>query len=87
MRLAVRGYIDGRQVFEDFIDGNDADIDRIATAQMERLVKSGKPHMVEIEFLDEPDPLTRFFRFGSDPRYMREPIVVRPGWHEKPGQN
>jgi hypothetical protein len=34
------------------------------------------PHMVEFEFLDEPNVLERFARFGTDGRRMDNPIAV-----------
>jgi hypothetical protein len=78
MKLAVRGYKDSVQVFEDRID-----IDLGDKSEMTRLVREHimavadhENHMLEIEFLDEPDPLKRFYRFGTDPSLMVDPIRV-----------
>jgi hypothetical protein len=78
MRLAFRGYCDGQKVMEEFVD-SDAEIGATAEAQLQRLknIVGDKPNMVEIEFLDEPNPMKRFFRFGTDPRRMIEPMVWR----------
>jgi hypothetical protein len=42
---------------------------------VERIVAQPN-HMIEVEYLDEPDPLKRFFRLGSDPRGMIDPVAV-----------
>ena len=34
--------------------------------------------MVELEFLDDPDPERRFFRFGTDPTCMVLPTNYKP---------
>jgi hypothetical protein len=80
IRLAIRGYVAGEQQFEDLLKlDDDAELDAriaiLANDHAERLAAHAL-HMIEIEFLDEPNPLQRFFRFGSDPRLMRRPVMV-----------
>ena len=76
MKIAVRGYCGGVRVFEEIVD---ADLDDRAMAQrhIDRVVHHPR-HMIEIEFLDEPDPMQRFLRFGSDTSMMVAPQKVGP---------
>jgi hypothetical protein len=80
MRAAVRGYQGNRKIFEETIEEptDQAKQDRFWQEIGERyaLLLGQAPHMIEIEFLDEPNPLERFFRFGTDPRGMVEPIAL-----------
>lgn len=80
IRLAIRGFVAGAQQFEDLLELNDdaeldARIAMLANDHAEALAAHAL-HMIEIEFLDEPNPLQRFFRFGTDPRFMRRPVMV-----------
>lgn len=81
MRIAVRGFVGGVRQFEEITENaREDDIAALAERHVLRLLAlpGGDHHMIEIESLDEPDPLTRFFRFGTDPGGMVQPIEVRP---------
>jgi hypothetical protein len=79
-RLVIRGFAGKVKRFEDRIDVPVHELDQIipelATKHAEALA-AHELHMIEIEFLDEPNPEERFFRFGTDPRGMVAPIRVR----------
>ena len=70
-KIAVRGYAGGVKVFEEIVD-DDSDM---AQQHIKRVAHHPR-HMIEIEFLDEPDPLERFFRFGTDASGMINPKEV-----------
>lgn len=84
LNLAFRGYLNGQVIFEEsftydhFSDGRDVALSALAKthARVLDLLHDLGPTMLEIEFVDEPDPEKRFFRFGSDPSAMREPVEV-----------
>jgi len=79
VRLSIRGYAGKEVVFHDRLDIEEAKIEDaiadVATAHAHRMA-SHELQMIEIEFLDEPDPLARYFRFGTDPSGMVAPIEV-----------
>jgi hypothetical protein len=81
-RLAIRGYIRGVKQFEERIYCPDdaQGLDKIAEEHARRLLAlpGGDRHMIEIEFLDDPDPSQRFFRFGTDQTGMVAPIAFTP---------
>jgi hypothetical protein len=73
IRLAIRGYVNGEREFEEkleiFEENLDVAIADAGTRHAEAMARHDL-HMIEIEFLDEPNPAARFFRFGTDPRAM-----------------
>jgi hypothetical protein len=79
INIAVRGWKNGEQIFEDLYSMSweedvEGLLERAAENHAERL--GDGLHMIEIEFLDEPDPDQRFFRIGTDPRRMVLPMRV-----------
>jgi hypothetical protein len=79
MRVAIRGYVSGRLLFEDRADVDSAKMDALLPALAEKhavAMATHKLHMIEIEFLDDPDPEARFFRFGTDPPGMVIPFRI-----------
>ena len=79
-RLAIRGFIGGVKQFEERIDVSESgeEIEGLVEKHALDLLSrpGGDKHMIEIEFLEERDPLQRFFRMGTDPAAMVAPIEV-----------
>jgi len=77
-RLIARGriYIDGALIHQWDI-GEDDDHERGFIEHVGRFKERmiAKPHMIEMEFLDEP-VAERFIRFGTDPNGMIIPLPV-----------
>jgi hypothetical protein len=75
-RFAVRGFADGEKVFEESMEVNrGVELCELMRKHVERIVAAPN-HMIEVEYLDEPDPMKRFFRLGSDPCGMVAPIPI-----------
>jgi hypothetical protein len=78
-RLAIRGFVKGKVLFEDRVELDDPGLENLLPRLAEKhglAMKDHTLHMIEIEFLDEPDPLARFFRFGTDPEGMVAPMRI-----------
>jgi hypothetical protein len=78
MKLAIRGFVGKSKLFEDRVDLPIEQLDNLLPklAEQHALAMVGRPHMIEIEFLDEPNPQERFFRFGTDPSGMVIPVEI-----------
>jgi hypothetical protein len=77
MRVCIRGKAGNNLLFEDTLNF-DEDLDAIeAMVQKHTPYLLANPlHVIEFEFLDEPDPLQRFFRLGTDRDHMVIPILI-----------
>jgi hypothetical protein len=82
-RLAIRGYVAGRLQLSERLDveENGSGIEQLAERHALTLLAlpAGECHMIEIEFLDEPNALERYFRIGTDPAMMVQPIAIAHG--------
>lgn len=79
IRVAIRGYVGGLVLFEDRVEMDEGELELLLPKLAEkhgRALACHDLHMIEIEFLDELNPLERFFRFGTDPSGMVVPIEV-----------
>ncbi len=76
--IAIRGFIGGVQQFEETVDADTADLEALSERHALAMLSlsGGEKHMIEIEFLEEPDEMQRFFRFGTDLDGMVKPIAV-----------
>jgi len=87
-RIAVRGYAGKKVLFEDRVDGPDEDLEnfvsQMAVSHAHSMAAHTR-HMIEIEFLDEPNQNERFFRFGTDPAGMVMPVAIP--LHDDPKAN
>jgi hypothetical protein len=74
IHLAIRGFAGSVKLFEDRVEI--AQVDMTSLVEKHALLMAPyKHHMIEIEFLDELDPMERFFRIGTDPSRMVVPIA------------
>lgn len=78
-RLAFRGFAHRKLLWEELVELEDDQLEDVLPGLAEKhatAMASHELHVVEVEFLDEPDPNERFFRFGTDPSGMGLPIQV-----------
>ena len=79
IRVAIRGFVADKVQFEDRVVLDSTDLEKLLPSLAEKhatAMAEHRLHMIEIEFLDEPDPLQRFFRIGTDPSGMVAPMRV-----------
>jgi hypothetical protein len=77
MRVAIRLFVSGARVSEDYAElEDDAELDKLFAELIIKHQIIDKPHMIEVENLDEPDVNERFLRFGTDSALMNEPIAI-----------
>jgi hypothetical protein len=88
IRLAIRGFAGRNRVFQDHVEVSPGDLEQVVPKLAERhatKLANHEPHMIEIEFLDEPNENERFFRFGTDPSGMIMPVQVPLGGEDANG--
>jgi hypothetical protein len=79
MNVAIRGFVGRTVLFEDRAELDESSLAALLPGLAEKhalAMARHELHMIEIEFLDEPDVNQRFFRFGTDPTGMVMPLKV-----------
>jgi hypothetical protein len=78
-RIRRRAWIGGVKVCDEETDETSvrrADAEAWVRDMLRRFDGDKYPHLFELEFLDEPDPEQRFFRFGTDAARMVAPLAI-----------
>jgi hypothetical protein len=76
MRIIVRGWGDGALIFQEAIEFDEPDDAMPKAMEHVALMTRFEKCLIEIEYLDEPDPLQRFFRMGNDAARMVMPVRI-----------
>ena len=76
--LAIRVFVAGVLESEEKVHASEKALHDLLPrlAEKHRLICQGRPYMIEIEFLDEPELEHRFFRIGTDPTLMVMPVRI-----------
>jgi hypothetical protein len=75
MRVMVRAYKEGKLLWEKEQTIAESEIVTLGEHHASEMA-AGRIGMVEIEFLDDPNPNERFFRIGLEPHGMVWPVEV-----------
>ena len=77
-RIAIRVWKNRVLISEESRVVQDNEIEQLMPqlAEQHGNMLADRPGLIEIEFLDEPDLHQRFFRIGTDPRGMVQPLRI-----------
>jgi hypothetical protein len=78
VRIVARIFVARELLGEESLELEEDDLEKSLPVMATRhaMLVGDRPFMVEIEFLDEHDPMARYFRFGTDPAGMVIPIEI-----------
>jgi hypothetical protein len=82
LRVAIRGFLGPVRQFEERIEVDESNLDVLVAGlaiKHSSAIAAGMLDMIELEFLDDPDPDARFFRIGTNPAGMVMPFPINLG--------